>query len=95
ARRRVCESLTGAGQAPDPQEIFEKGQSAEAVRLALASLPRTLREPMILHYFEQLSIAEIAEVLELGQVNIKSRLLRGRRRLRRMLGEGATPPGQG
>lgn len=92
-RRRAGESLAEAGQVPDPQEILETAETAEVLRAAVASLHRALREPMILHYYQELSVAEVAEILELSQANVKSRLLRGRRRLRRMLGEGATPPG--
>lgn len=39
-------------------------------------------------------MAAIAEVLQLGEVNVKSRLLRGRRQLKRMLEGGATPSGR-
>ena len=91
-RRQAWESTAEAGQAPDPQELLETAQSREGVRAAVASLPRILREPMILHYFEELSVATIAEILQIGEVNVKSRLLRGRRELRRKLEEGATPP---
>jgi len=92
-KRQAWESAVHAPPADDPQQILETAQSAEALRRAVASLPRALREPMILHYFEELRVAAIAEVLQLGEVNVRSRLLRGRRTLRRMLEEGATPPG--
>jgi len=92
AQRRAWECTADAGQANDPHEILERVQSRENVRAAVSCLPRTLREPMILHYFEELSVATIAEILQLGEVNVKSRLLRGRRELRRKLEEGATPP---
>ncbi len=85
------ESCAEPGQASNPQEILERLQSRENVRAAVSSLPRKLREPIILHYFEALGVATIAEILEIGEVNVKSRLLRGRRELRRKLEEGATP----
>jgi RNA polymerase sigma-70 factor (ECF subfamily) len=90
ARRRAWECSAEEGQAGDPQEILEALQCRENVRSAVSSLPRTLREPMILHYFEELGVAAIAEILGISEVSAKSRLLRGRRELRRKLQEAAT-----
>lgn len=92
ARRRVSEARLEAVRSEDPQAILAKLQDREGVRTAVASLPPTLREPMILHYFEELSVAAIAEILGIGEVNVKSRLLRGRRRVKKLLADGATPP---
>ncbi|MBN1837314.1 MAG: sigma-70 family RNA polymerase sigma factor, partial [Spirochaetales bacterium] len=93
ARRESWESSAEAEvvRGADPQEILSTVQRREAIRAAVAALPRALREPMILHYFEELKISAIAEILEIGEVNVKSRLLRGRRKLKRMLEDGATP----
>jgi RNA polymerase sigma-70 factor (ECF subfamily) len=90
ARRRAWECSAEERQAGDPQEILEALQCRENVRSAVSSLPRTLREPMILHYFEELGVAAIAEILGISEVSAKSRLLRGRRELRRKLQEAAT-----
>jgi RNA polymerase sigma-70 factor, ECF subfamily len=92
ARRRAWECSAEERQAGDPQEILEALQCRENVRSAVSSLPRTLREPMILHYFEELGVAAIAEILGISEVSAKSRLLRGRRELRRKLQEAATLP---
>ncbi|MBN1837413.1 MAG: sigma-70 family RNA polymerase sigma factor [Spirochaetales bacterium] len=87
------EPVVGAAEIDDPQKDLESAQSRERIRAAVAALPRTVREPVILHYFEELKIAAIAEILQISEVNVKSRLLRGRRRLRRILEQGATPAG--
>ena len=94
-RRRAWENGVEEGPPDDPQQILEEAQRREGVRAAVAGLPPALREPMILHYFEELGVAAIAEVLQIGEENVKSRLLRGRRKLKRMLERGATPPAQG
>ncbi len=94
ARRQTWGSLTEAVPVSDPQEILERDQSREDVRAAAFSLPRSLREPVILHYFEELSVATIAEILQIGEVNVKSRLLRGRRELKKKLNEAATVPAE-
>ena len=92
ARRLAWESFPAAGQIADPQQILEITQNREGIRATVASLPRTLREPMILHYFEELSVEMIATILGIGEEGVKSRLLRGRRKLKGILKEGATPP---
>ncbi len=91
AQQLAWESCAEPGQASDPQEILEKLQSRENVRAAVSSLPRKLREPIVLHYFEELGVATIAEILGISEVNVKSRLLRGRQELKRKLEEAATP----
>lgn len=46
------------------------------------ALPDKLRLPMVLHYVEGYSVREIAEMLRLPQGTIKTRLMRGRDRMR-------------
>ncbi len=91
ARQQSLESGPEAGRVSDPQEIFERVQQRKDVRKAVLSLPRRLREPMILHYFEELGVATIAEILRISEVNVKSRLLRARREVKKKMEEGATP----
>jgi RNA polymerase sigma-70 factor (ECF subfamily) len=55
------------------------------VRRAVRRLTATYAEPIVLRYFEQLSIAEIGEILKLPANTVEARLSRGRRKLRRML----------
>lgn len=49
---------------------------------AVMALPEQYRLPIHLHYYEGYSVAEIAEVLKLGQSAVKMRLKRGRELLR-------------
>jgi RNA polymerase sigma factor (sigma-70 family) len=93
ARHSAWERLADVRNCPDPQEILETAQSREAIRIAVASLPRNLREPIVLHYYEELRVATIAEILGVSEANVKSKLLRGRRRLKKILEDGATPSG--
>jgi RNA polymerase sigma-70 factor (ECF subfamily) len=93
ARRQAWEQRADVRHCADPQENLETAESREEIRAAVASLPRSLREPVILHYFEELRVAAIAEILGLSEANVKSKLLRGRRRLKKMFEEGATPSG--
>lgn len=54
---------------------------------ALFSLDEKLRMPLILHYIEGFSVTEIAKILGWPQGTVKSRMMRGRRELRKKLCE--------
>ncbi len=55
------------------------------VREAVARLPKKLRVPVVLRFWEDLSGREIAEVLDWKQTTVWTRLYRGLERLRREL----------
>ncbi len=56
-----------------------------AVRRALAQLPEGQRLAIVMHRFENLSFAEIAQALELSESAVKVRAHRGYERLRELL----------
>lgn len=58
---------------------------AEAVQAAVAMLPALQREAIVLFEFEELSLEEVAAVVASNVGTVKSRLHRGRERLRRAL----------
>ena len=60
-------------------------QGGEDVSRAVDRLPARYREPVVLRYFEDLSIAEIGETLGLSPNAVEVRLTRAREKLRRML----------
>ena len=91
ARHRAWQRLAEVRHSADPQELLDTAQSREEIRVAVASLPRSLREPVILHYYEELRVGTIAEILGVTEANVKSKLLRGRRRLKKIIEQGATP----
>lgn len=53
---------------------------------AVMALPKQYRLPIHLYYYEGYSVAEIAEILRLGQSAVKMRLKRGRELLKIELG---------
>ncbi|WP_082112195.1 sigma factor-like helix-turn-helix DNA-binding protein [Paenibacillus sp. DMB20] len=61
----------------------EKG---EALLSAVLSLPETLREPMYLYYYEHFNTLEIAEVLLIEPENVRNRMSRARKKLKKQLG---------
>jgi RNA polymerase sigma-70 factor, ECF subfamily len=68
-----------------PYERLSVSETAEAVQLAVESLPPLQREAIILFEFEELSLSEIAMVARTDVGTIKSRLHRARLRLRILL----------
>ena len=54
----------------------------------LLYLDESLRLPILLHYAEGFSVAEIAKILRLPQGTVKSRMARGRKELKKLLYEG-------
>jgi len=68
-----------------PLEKLLVGELGEAVRAAVLSLPPLQREALVLFEYEELSLAEIAEIVSTDVGTIKSRLWRARGNLRRQL----------
>lgn len=59
---------------------------------ALAALPERYRAPLVLHYYEGLSCAEVAERLRVRADNVAVRLSRGRQLLQRTLVRQGSAP---
>jgi RNA polymerase sigma-70 factor (ECF subfamily) len=60
-------------------------EAHEQVRRAVARLPAKYRETIVLRYFEQLDIAEVAEILRVSRGAVEVRLSRARHRLKEVL----------
>jgi RNA polymerase sigma-70 factor (ECF subfamily) len=75
------------GDFADPARRSEDGDRARHLRRALTKMSVVDRTVLTLRHFSELSYAEIAEVLELDEKTVKSRLFEARRRLRALLPE--------
>jgi RNA polymerase sigma factor (sigma-70 family) len=75
------------GQMPDPAEQAVSREEEALVWKALAQIPETYREPLILFYREGQAVVEVAEALELSPDAVKQRLARGRGMLREQVAE--------
>ena len=60
----------------------------QAMMAAINQLPATFKEVILLHYYQGMNIAEIAQMLELPEGTISSRLSRGRKKLESILLKG-------
>lgn len=78
ARERMAQVMGPAWQSPWPERVERRVVVAEA----LEALPPELQEPVLLHYFAGLSMAEIARHLSLTPGAVKTRLWRARQALR-------------
>jgi RNA polymerase sigma-70 factor (ECF subfamily) len=70
---------------PEDDVAVDVVATTELVRLGLRHLHPTDREAVVLHYIEQLSVAEVADVCGVPAGTIKSRLHRARCVLRQKL----------
>lgn len=70
---------------PTPQEAAERQELRREIEAGLAALPPEYRQALILREIHQLSYQEIGEALGLDIGTVKSRISRGRQRLRKIL----------
>ena len=68
-----------------PEDEAEKNQLRNAVREALACMEEVYREPLMMYYYSELSVKEIAEALDVSEGTVKSRMSRGRKILAKHL----------
>ena len=90
--RAVADEASADRSGPEAEAL--RILAAEELRAAVAGLPASLRSPVELYYFAGLDVATVAAALGLGMEAVKSRLLRARRRLGRMLGDSGQPDGR-
>lgn len=87
-RRRPTSPLDEAPEAAsadDPGRAATDAEAAAAVRHAIAQLPDELREAVLLSEFQDLSHAEIAEIVDATPKAVETRLYRAREKLRGLL----------
>lgn len=72
---------------PAPDE-FSRRDDQQAMMAAINQLPATFKAVILLHYYQGMNIAEIAQMLELPEGTISSRLSRGRKKLESILLKG-------
>ena len=99
-RRQAAVSLDDEGlsipsETPSPQEEAERRELGEQIEAGLRALPPEYRAVLVLREIHQLRYDEIARALELDEGTVKSRISRGRKRLRAFLledGNFSPPP---
>jgi RNA polymerase sigma-70 factor (ECF subfamily) len=88
----VLEWLSGLpGVFPSPDHKAEERELHKMVRDVIKELPMSHQAVVILYYLENLSLEEVAEVVELPVGTVKSRLYHARKRLRDALAQRQRP----
>jgi RNA polymerase sigma factor (sigma-70 family) len=88
-REDVARELAADRMAPKRPPVSADTQSA--LDDALATLTERDRQALLMHFYEGLSLNEMAEVLEIGKEGVKKRVGRALGRLRARLGSKRTP----
>ena len=91
-RKRGNQLLTFPGElpenedpTPDPAEKMAADSTRQEVRLAIRQLPEALRAALVLHYYDDFDVSEVAAILETSVGAVKVRLYEARKRLARSL----------
>jgi RNA polymerase sigma-70 factor (ECF subfamily) len=84
------EEIAADGPSPLQREIDEAWR--RRLLAAIDALPDRYRAPLVLRYYAELEIGEIAALLEVTRNQVATLLFRARRRLREALGEDEGAP---
>ena len=76
---------------PAPDEFAKIGEKQEMMN-AINRLPAMFKEVILLHYYQGYSITDIAEMMELPEGTISSRLSRARKKLEEVILKGGEEP---
>ena len=71
--------------AENPAEIYALSEERKEVNESVGMLPEKVRKIIHMHYFENLSIAEIADRMRISEGTVKRQLHDGRKRIRKEL----------
>jgi len=74
-----------AGDFDAPETVHERRQVQEGVRELVCQLPAKLREPVILFWFKEMSVAEIARFLKRPDSTVRDQLREAMRELRELV----------
>jgi RNA polymerase sigma-70 factor (ECF subfamily) len=74
-----------AGNAEQPQAVLEATERAEQVKAALLKLPELYRSVVVLRHYEDMKFREIADVLNIPEGTVKSRMAEAMSQLAELL----------
>ncbi len=82
----VADWLSSKEKKPSVHYLVELDDEWQRVNRAIGTLPLPQRVVVVLYYVNDLSIIEIADILEIPQGTVKSRLHYGRKTLKKIVG---------
>lgn len=77
-------------QPPRSPDVSPDDEHLEALRQAIQRLPTAQREVVLMHYLEESSVKEVAQLLSVSTKTVEGRLYQARLSLKRLLGEGVS-----
>ncbi len=84
-RQNAAPPFPASAGPPSPEHEVLREETEQIVQRAVLMLPAMQREVLVLAHYEQMSLVDIAGVLEIDVGAVKSRLQRARASLREML----------
>jgi RNA polymerase sigma-70 factor (ECF subfamily) len=81
----ASEAPDGVAEGPGPDARAAQQEEGELVRQALSRLPEIYRTVIVLRHYEDMKLAKIAEILEIPEGTVNSRMAEALARLSRML----------
>lgn len=82
---RVSEAGASASVAPAPLADLARREDVALLMRAMDELPGKQRAALLLRYGHELSVAEVASMLDVSPATVKTHLVRGLRRLRKTM----------
>lgn len=65
-----------------PEQVLNVPESQHDVMEAISKLPQKLREVVLLYYYQNMTVIEIAQALSINHASVSNRLKRAREKLR-------------
>ena len=100
ARRKAANALTFPGELPEREDLrpnagveLDARTEAETVRAAICELSPPLRAAVVLRYYEDLTVPEIARILSLPEGTVKRRLHEAKNLVRTKIARTVRPEG--
>lgn len=86
--KRILARVLPGASAPSVEDHAIRNESSEALWCVIHSMNEKHRIPIVLRYYHELSVAEIANVLQIPEGTVHSRLNTARKLLHEVLKEG-------
>jgi RNA polymerase sigma factor (sigma-70 family) len=83
----ITDAQAISSDAPDPSHGLIAKEQQAVVDQALQSLPESYRQPIVLFYRQEQSVAQVADLLDISEDNVRTRLSRGRKMLKVQVSE--------
>ena len=73
-------------QGENPEFLYVSSEERKQLHESISGLPEKVKQVIHLHYFEELSVAEIADRMRISAGTVKAQLHNGRKQIRKELG---------